>query len=409
MKNQATRFIRALKATACALRILARQTIPVRKNFDRELVCGQGDEEILKVRSDREEVKKIILIDLKKAQFFTYYFGLMKSLAAVGHTIVVRPRIKMLGNAGRFADLVRHISDLRFSATFNRARCDIIITDMLNDKMIPNVRVLRSDIFTSDKLYVKSQISILPFPMSPDVSVSANARVRLQKLRGKVRKKSLYFSGNTSAEAYSDVRLQQKFSVAHRCAIVERFLEASERSRLSERSVKINIAKWSRSNRAPKDVPNRVHDDGWLEELSEHAFFLCAPGVHMPFCHNLVEATAVGTIPVLEYGKLLPVPMQHGLNAIFIDEFDNVDDLLYYLDKLSTDEIDRISEGAARYYDENFSDEAVAKLIVESDGDVYFYNTPDAELWLHKEPSNCTIGHVISTGANNPAKRKSSP
>ena len=47
-------------------------------------------------------------------------------------------------------------------------------------------------------------------------------------------------------------------------------------------------------SRSKVEIPN----EKWLDVLAKSEFFVCAPGVIMPLCHNAIESMAVGTIPI---------------------------------------------------------------------------------------------------------------
>lgn len=45
----------------------------------------------------------------------------------------------------------------------------------------------------------------------------------------------------------------------------------------------------------------RIPAQKWLDVVAKSDFFLCAPGVQIPLCHNAIESMAVGTIPITNY------------------------------------------------------------------------------------------------------------
>lgn len=89
----------------------------------------------------------------------------------------------------------------------------------------------------------------------------------------------------------------------------------------------------------------------WLEALSKGDFFLAAPGVGMPLCHNLIEALAAGAIPILQYADYLPNPLTDGENCL---SFHNADDLRKILQEIQTMPQARIVElrtAVRKYFD----------------------------------------------------------
>lgn len=59
--------------------------------------------------------------------------------------------------------------------------------------------------------------------------------------------------------------------------------------------------------------------------LASADFFLCQPGEIMPQCHNIVEAMAVGTIPLTNYPDWLSPPLVDGREALVFDTFASLD------------------------------------------------------------------------------------
>src|SRR5260370_10572567 len=61
----------------------------------------------------------------------------------------------------------------------------------------------------------------------------------------------------------------------------------------------------------------------WLKTLSRCEVFLAPPGISMPQCHNIIEAMAVGCIPLTNYIEWLSPPLTDGVNCFqFRDEND---------------------------------------------------------------------------------------
>lgn len=57
----------------------------------------------------------------------------------------------------------------------------------------------------------------------------------------------------------------------------------------------------------------------WLTVLGRSEVLLAAPGVSMPLSHNLWEAMALGTVPLLEYPRQLVPPLANGVEAFVFE------------------------------------------------------------------------------------------
>jgi hypothetical protein len=104
----------------------------------------------------------------------------------------------------------------------------------------------------------------------------------------------------------------------------------------------------------------------WLEVLASADFFVAAPGVIMPFSHNVVEAMAVGAVPILQYPELFSPPLEDGVNCI---RYDGEDDLLARLERLFTlsdSVVAALRDNVVAYYETHLAPEtAVATLMAK--------------------------------------------
>jgi hypothetical protein len=91
----------------------------------------------------------------------------------------------------------------------------------------------------------------------------------------------------------------------------------------------------------------------WLTTLAKTRFFVCCPGASQPMCHNLIEAMSVGTVPLIEYGDRVTPQLRDGENAICFQGKAGLLNAIDRIDQLSSDEMLRLSRGAARFYDEH--------------------------------------------------------
>ena len=96
----------------------------------------------------------------------------------------------------------------------------------------------------------------------------------------------------------------------------------------------------------------RVPQAEWFRVLSHAHVFLCPPGIHHPMSHNIVEAMAVGTIPLTNYPEWFHPPLAHGVNCFTFEDEQSLLSLLQELRTRSDDELSRIRGNTLAYYDE---------------------------------------------------------
>lgn len=72
----------------------------------------------------------------------------------------------------------------------------------------------------------------------------------------------------------------------------------------------------------------KIEQSRWLELLSKTRYFLCAPGVAYPYCHNLNEAMACGAVPVLQFTDFYVPILEHEKECIAFSHIDELQDLI---------------------------------------------------------------------------------
>jgi glycosyltransferase involved in cell wall biosynthesis len=101
----------------------------------------------------------------------------------------------------------------------------------------------------------------------------------------------------------------------------------------------------------------------WLATLAQADFFLSPPGIVMPMCHNIVEAMAVGTIPITNYPEWFVPPLQDGHNCIVFDGHDDLIAKLRLAMNLSASDIARMKQHAIDYYEQHLRPEHFVRAI----------------------------------------------
>ena len=112
----------------------------------------------------------------------------------------------------------------------------------------------------------------------------------------------------------------------------------------------------------------RVPWEQWVDVIARADFFLCPPGIVMPMCHNIIEAMAIGTIPITNYPEWFSPKLEHLKNCIV---FDGKDDLVIKANMalaMSDDQMAEISDNAIKYYDQNLQPQTfVSKVEARSE------------------------------------------
>jgi hypothetical protein len=206
---------------------------------------------------------------------------------------------------------------------------------------------VRFDLFSTFRL---SDPIIMPFPVHP---LQANvAPERLDKLRKKQRKLRIFFSGDTDHYVRNWVRypapkMPRKTIVD---AVVEDLPDAVEV--ISDSAVFDELSTLGYTNKLVLTGSSeiRIEPEHWLDAIAAADFFLSPPGIVMPMCHNIIEAMAVGTIPITNYPEWLDPALQHRENCIVFDDRGDLIDKLRHALQMEGSEIARLRQNVIDYY-----------------------------------------------------------
>jgi glycosyltransferase involved in cell wall biosynthesis len=130
---------------------------------------------------------------------------------------------------------------------------------------------------------------------------------------------------------------------------------------------KFVLAEWSWSPANFRNASARTTDEEWLSRLSECNFFLACPGMIMPMCHNIIEAMAVGTIPITEYAEEFYPPLEHEKNCLVFKGSAEAKAMIEYALTLTPEQVKRMKENVIQYYEEHLSPESFIQRVRQAD------------------------------------------
>ncbi len=108
--------------------------------------------------------------------------------------------------------------------------------------------------------------------------------------------------------------------------------------------------------------------------LSSFSFFLAAPGVSVPFSHNVIEAMSVGCIPVIEhsYAALFSPPLVHGQTALVFNNLDSLNTVISEAFRMGTGLVTQMRSQVENYYRAHLTPAAVvSKIAKEKPTEIY--------------------------------------
>jgi hypothetical protein len=163
---------------------------------------------------------------------------------------------------------------------------------------------IRFDIFSSYfwSSFTRSDPVFMPYPMHP-LLYTNELDSRLESGRKQDRSMRIFFSGDT--EGYRRNRIHYPESKLTRSEIINTVLEMGGDTLVtltdSESHERLLHGEYKNKFVLADNSSYRIDSGEWLETIAKSDFFLCPPGYVMPMCHNVTEAMAVGTIPVINY------------------------------------------------------------------------------------------------------------
>lgn len=218
---------------------------------------------------------------------------------------------------------------------------------------------VRDDLFSS---YCLKNPVIMPFPVHP-VHCGPDLEQRLQQCRASEKKIRVFFSGDTKNYGRNRIRYPQ--AKLPRLDVINTVLErmgddailVKDLSTLSELHGSVYTNKCVIVDTSKIWIDDRE----WLRNLAKADFFLGPPGIVMPMCHNIVEAMAVGTIPITNYPEWFEPKLSHMENCIAFDDKDDLIDKIRSALEMGTDQIAKMRANAMGHYETHLRSSAFTR------------------------------------------------
>jgi len=243
----------------------------------------------------------------------------------------------------------------------------VVVTDATHPPAYASQKVIIVDY--EEKLPAPSETNAftLPFFMHPRVHDSGQLdKLNQADLISKERSMKILFAGNDKYPTYDNPLLPNRYKILsrHRCLETlrlslppEQFYRPAAYKNLFETPSK---PAFSLSSYPACKIPQNL----WLETVAQSDFYLATPGVHMPFCHNLIEALAVGAIPILQYPQYLQPHLEHSKNCLVFDDAESLVEAVNFAMTAPAEEISRLRKGAMQFYEDYLRPGCFAKKLL---------------------------------------------
>jgi len=188
------------------------------------------------------------------------------------------------------------------------------------DRKQKSIKLLCSYKLIEDKI----DAFYLPYTLHPRFYQTYEDNTNFIAFRSSKRKTRIIFSGNFERQLYNNKVLKDDFNWTISRVDVLDYIKAQygNDSRIIYSPTQENFYALLKAGSA-KDkfiiAEVKTNPEDWLPILSSGDFYLCLPGMGMPWSHNAYEAMAVGAIPILQYNKMFYPPLEHLENCLVYD------------------------------------------------------------------------------------------
>jgi len=201
------------------------------------------------------------------------------------------------------------------------------------------------------------------------------------------------FVGNLREEMYTKTAISSFFNLVERTEAINNIrdhfkdtvtIPESADGYIGSKTIQLLIGGFGHSH-----IPSS-HPRNYLRFLSECDFFIALPGVNIPFCHNLIESMMCGCIPIIQYGKFMPVPLKNDVNCLAYDSIPSLLSIIKRAIQMDTKEKLMLRNGVKEYYTQHLSLQARKNLFkndLSKISTLYFTST-DVSLSLYDHPKH---------------------
>jgi hypothetical protein len=233
----------------------------------------------------------------------------------------------------------------------------------LYDKSVPNLNLKAKKL---DYEYFNHKESTYYIPLSlVDTFYKFDYLKKERKVIRTERNIKLFFAGNFN-EKHDNKYITQKFNCPTRFETYQ-YLQINFNLRNPEKASFEDLMSEENEilifDRNIRNVPPQE----LVKFLNNSRFFLAFPGVVMPLCHNIIEAMAIGCIPVLNYNHLFSPKLTNDVNCLTYSSLDDLKNVIDNLNSIDETSLAAMRENVLEYYEEHLSIKSVVDNILNTD------------------------------------------
>lgn len=282
-----------------------------------------------------------------------YYFSLVRDLIDAGYFPVFTARRETLSTFGTS----------RMKSLLLKERLGVVRSlgeleepyDLITDREEPPPANARRVVKVSYEQRRRRSDDEMAFPVFAHPQITANAKLPFSHEVDAHRPARIFFGGNTEQGKYDKDVIRETYGMLTRREMLD--IAAREVPAVHRPS---DADSWFASQEFHPYVLCetqlcKIPQNRWLEALARADFFLACPGVGMPLCHNLIEALAASTIPILQYADYLTPRLIDGKTCLAFSDAAGLAAAVKRALAMSPDEIQTLRTGVRGHYEEHLS------------------------------------------------------
>lgn len=198
----------------------------------------------------------------------------------------------------------------------------------------------------------------MPFPMFPPV-YATQQDLQLESYRQQPRQWQIFFGGDAERGKYNKKSIRKLYEKLSRAQILdcmtrtllpESIIELQDETARLDAEEKQHAGLVVMNTRQCKVVPEK-----WLGTLARSRFFLACPGVRYPMSHNIIEAMAVGSIPITQYPEMFFPPLEDRKNCLTFNNDTELQTAIVTAMTMSESSTAGMVQAAIDYYDDHLA------------------------------------------------------
>ncbi len=339
------------KALEAAARKIRPYLIPAHRRGYRNLVA--------RGLRQRQPHQQIVCLDFANhaidAVGGRYYFSLVRELIDAGYFPVFIARRATLSTFAS-SPLKAQLLDERLGVISSLDKLQEPYF-LITDRAQPRPAYAEKIVVVNYEWRVCRNADEIAFPFFVHPGLALTLETTLPPEPASSRPARLFFGGNTEDRKYDKDVIREVYGMLSRREMLATAMTTIAPEKIFKPA---NAAEWLEPSEFHffglcETQHCKIPQDRWLEALTQADFFLACPGVGMPLCHNLIEAMAVGSIPILQYADYLSPPLQDQVNCLTFDDVQSLGAVLQQLFAMSDVEITTLRAHVRAYFAEHLA------------------------------------------------------